>query len=107
MHILARSVWLPKAGNSIAEYEDACWPDGPLDIDTSVFHCAVADGATETSFADVWAKLLVRAYSDGQLSEPDLTQALVPLQATWSEQLSTKTLPWYATEKASNGAFST
>src|SRR5205809_470835 len=105
MHIVARSVCLPKAGNSIDEYEDACWPIEPLCIDVTDFRCAIADGATETSFADIWARLLTENYR--HMNPADLIDILPGLQHIWLEQVSTKTLPWYAAEKVKDGAFST
>jgi len=63
----------PKSGNEFAEYEDAFWVrrvdgDGTLRL-------AVADGATETSFARPWAELLVRGYGKGNLDSKDFCGA--------------------------------
>src|SRR4051812_29570559 len=60
--IRADLLWLPKAGNSVEEYEDA-WATSPDDESSpGQFVCAVTDGATETSFAGLWARLLAEAY---------------------------------------------
>src|SRR5581483_6881715 len=59
--------------------------------------CAVADGATETSFSRLWAKLLV----DGFVNGTDRKE----LKKKWAESISGKELPWYAEEKAQSGAY--
>ena len=52
-----------KKGNAESEYEDASFPNNALEREeVSEFRCAVADGASESAFADVWAQLLVRAF---------------------------------------------
>src|SRR5712664_4061192 len=106
MHVVAQAFWLPKAGNTLEEYEDAYWPERPVDQKTDAFSFAVADGATETSFSDVWAKMLVRAYCQRQLSDKKLSKSLPRLQSTWLKLVSGKPLPWYAEEKLRSGAFS-
>lgn len=94
--------WAPKAGNSPEEYEDAY----ALDVPEGRF--AVADGASETSFARRWARLLV----DGFIAEaPEADAALLtawtkPLAERWAQENDPKALPWYAQEKAKDGAFS-
>ncbi|HEV2327951.1 MAG TPA: hypothetical protein VGY56_04075 [Verrucomicrobiae bacterium] len=99
MEIVATDFWLPKNGSSEAEYEDAsAIAEGKLRF-------AVADGATETSFSKIWAKQLVRAFVDGRLSIPIVTDELGPLQSRWQKIVHRHPLPWYAEEKASDGAF--
>lgn len=71
--------------------------------DLKVFRCAVADGATETSFSGQWARLLCTAYVQNTL---DLTN-LADLQKNWFDEVSGKDLPWYAEEKLASGAFAT
>jgi hypothetical protein len=104
---------LPKDGNSERENEDA-WD---FAVDKSRF--AVADGATETSFSGPWAKQLVRAFTKGSLSVPIEIEELEPLQRRWWDTIVYRTsgeeagpgtrarrsLPWYAEEKAKDGAF--
>ncbi len=97
---------MPKEGNSADEYEDAysCSPaDG---------HFAIADGATESSFADLWAQCLVHRYTAQPLDgAPTPTAAfetwLSPLQKEWHASINWERLPWYAEEKARTGAFAT
>jgi hypothetical protein len=98
MHVTGTMLWLPKDGNTPDEYEDAAHPsDAVDDPDCDSFRCAVADGATETSFSRLWAGLLVRGYVEEE-----------PLEVTrkkWHEEIPTEDLPWYAEEKASAGAY--
>lgn len=97
MHITCRTLWLPKDGNSIDEYEDAAAPNQPIDDDFEVFRCAVADGATETSFSQLWANLLVQGYLDKEEQSA--------LREKWQAQIPREDLPWYAEQKANSGAF--
>ncbi|MDQ3855280.1 MAG: protein phosphatase 2C domain-containing protein [Chloroflexota bacterium] len=106
MHVRAQAYWLPKAGNSEDEYEDAYYPETACISSASGFRCAVADGATETSFSALWARLLVRAYCCGSLSSRNLTSALLPLQREWDEHVAKRPLPWFAEQKARQGAYS-
>jgi hypothetical protein len=107
MRLAAKVFWTPKAGNSEAEYEDAYWPPRDAEWNTEFFRYAVADGATQTSFSRLWARLLVRAYCKGQLHIDRLHRSLQPLQSKWQDQITTKPLPWFAQEKIRQGAFST
>ncbi|HEY9772927.1 MAG TPA: hypothetical protein V6C81_03855 [Planktothrix sp.] len=98
MRILSTAFWLPKKGNAPDEYEDAVFPSESFDSDSiAEFKCAVADGATETSFAGLWAKLLVEGYC-GHL---DIHQ----LRQEWNDQVHEKSLAWYAEQKVNSGAF--
>ena len=107
MHVVAEAFWLPKAGNTPEEYEDAFWPKKSIDRPTPLFRCAVADGATTTSFSRLWARTLVRAYCRGQLGRGKaFLKHLAPLQQKWKMAVSQKPLPWYAEEKLRQGAFS-
>jgi hypothetical protein len=116
MHLRARVLWAPKAGNRSDEYEDAFWPHRTVNraINRTVnrsgrrggsFRFAVADGATETSFSGLWARRLVRAYGEGCFARSDWLAALHREQAAWSAEVLQKPLPWYAEEKARSGAF--
>ena len=105
MQVFARAFWVPKAGNSETEYEDAFWPHKPLDAGGTCFRFAVADGATETSFSKIWAKQLVRAFCKGCLDAPTLFDYLPKLQQRWSAIVRRRPLPWYAEEKVRSGAF--
>ena len=99
MRLFAQAFWLPKSGSTEGEYEDAFWPKRlPVDreAELSDFRVAVADGATETSFSGLWAKLLVRSYAEGRLLPEGFAASLVKLQARWRSAITRKPLPWYA-----------
>jgi hypothetical protein len=95
-----RSFKLPKRGNSAEEYEDA------FAGDPQTGRFAVADGASESSFAGNWARIL----SDGFVhAAPSAALAawLKPLRQRWTDEVGTLPLPWYAEEKRDLGAFAT
>lgn len=97
MRVIGKVFWMPKKGNSIEEYEDSAFPLDSFETEVSEFKCAVADGATETSFAGFWAALLCEGYCENlELKE---------LRKTWNEAVRQKELPWYAEEKMEKGAY--
>ena len=106
MRVTTQTFWLPKAGNSDEEYEDAFWPsEGSAAQPLQGLRCAVGDGATETSFAGNWARLLTRRWCE----EPNCTgflESLSSLQQEWGRQIESIPMAWYAEEKARAGAYS-
>ncbi len=105
MYVTARSFWAPKAGNRSDEYEDAFWPPRRVNRSGGHFRFAVADGATETSFAALWAQRLVHAYGAGCFAGADWLEELRRQQAGWYAEVLQKPLPWYAEEKVRSGAY--
>ncbi len=98
-------MFLPKEGSAAEEYEDAFWPPEASE-GAGVNRFAVADGATETSFSGLWARLLVRAYCDGDMDSKDrISETLRSLQEQWRDHLNSRQLPWYAQHKLLLGAF--
>jgi hypothetical protein len=97
---------MPKEGNTPAEYEDAFWPRAALSFDSVPIRLAVADGATETSFSGLWARLLVTAYGRGRLAEKDWNVDLPRIRRVWRRAVGQRRLPWYAEEKLRAGAYS-
>ncbi len=85
------------------EYEDAysCTDDSS--------HFAIADGATESSFSEIWAQVLTRQFVESPPDFPPRGEAmekwLEPLQKEWHANINWERLPWYAEEKARMGAF--
>ena len=80
MQILVEGFWLPKAGNTEDEYEDALSPkktQGKLERKFPRF--AVADGATESSFSGLWAQLLVDSNSHGPLTAMNIRRRIKEL----------------------------
>lgn len=106
MQIYAQPFWCPKAGNADVEYEDAFYPTHIIDTKTNRFRCAISDGASETSFAKLWAQLLAKAIGNGRLNPECPHATLLQLRSCWQRFVSRKSLPWFAEEKARLGAFS-
>ncbi len=108
MEIFCQSV--QKHGNSQAENEDAFivkkWPTRGKTI--RELRCAIADGATQSSFSGLWARLLVEnAILSGLVpSKNKLEKIILKSRNEWEESLGKINLPWYAQEKSRYGAFS-
>jgi hypothetical protein len=107
MRTSLRIFWTPKRGNTSEEYEDAFWPSEPLDLHSKLLRFAIADGATETSFAGSWAQILTRAYCRDRLSQKKIRKSLPRLQEEWHSSIGKQSLPWYAEQKLTQGAFAT
>jgi hypothetical protein len=91
---------LPKRGHTEDEYEDA-WV-----ADLGAMRFAVADGASESAFAGLWARLLV----EGFVAAPrprDLLPWLGGARRRWSEAVMGLEVPWYVEMKRAEGAFAT
>lgn len=103
--VQSRLLAVPKAGTGVDEYEDAAavrdeeWP----------VRAAVADGATESIFAQVWAETLVEGLCRTSVTPEALAAALPDWQAAWMSALDDQTdeVPWYTAAKAREGAFAT
>ena len=100
MRASATAWWAPKAGNTADEYEDA------YAVEPAARRYAVADGASETSFAKQWAELLVERFVREPPAAAGLPEWLAPMQAAWAAANESKATAWYAEEKARDGAFS-
>lgn len=96
-----RSFCLPKQGNKLEEYEDACA------VNAEAGRFAVADGASESSFAGLWARLLVDGFVKPIEKPEPGSNWLAPLQRRWAGEVDGMTLPWYAEDKRSQGGFAT
>jgi hypothetical protein len=93
---------LPRGGHAPEEYEDA----GAGDRARGRF--AVADGASESTFAGRWAQLLVEGFTSSPLPQPQpLVEWIAPLQVQWLSEAETTELSWYAEAKVREGAFAT
>lgn len=94
-----------KLGNSAEEYEDA------VSSSSEGRRFAIADGATQTSFADRWSQILSLEFiMNPPADEPPpyrWVNWLQPLQEAWSAGIPWDSLPWFATEKARAGACTT
>jgi hypothetical protein len=99
---LARAFWLPRRGNSPAEYEDA------FAMDEATGRYAVADGATEGSFTGLWARLLVESFVKNTCDTASpWPESLTAAQEDWDTDVRARNLPWYAEQDVSRGAHAT
>ena len=108
LNIQWKAYSVTKLGNSPEENEDAFYPEiEQLNIAAqATFVCAVADGATQTSFSRTWARLLVAAVAQKFLPKR-LAEFTAAAQAQWRGHISARSLPWHAEEKVREGAFAT
>lgn len=100
MQASATAWWAPKSGNTASEYEDA------YAVEPAALRFAVADGASETSFAKQWAEQLVDRFVHEPPAPAGLREWVAPMQAAWAGANQGKATAWYAEEKARDGAFS-
>lgn len=107
MRVVSECFSLQKAGNRKDEYEDAYHSSLTVHKDTAYYRFAIADGASESSFADIWADLLASGYCNGQFDSKHLDKSIAKLSKAWKRTLNPKALPWYAQEKLARGAFTT
>jgi hypothetical protein len=97
-----------KSCNSIEENEDAYsphLPNGDL-AGLDFFQCAIADGATRSSFAGDFANYLVETCVQSPKIE-HLNRVIRSSQQQWHQALQGKNLPWHAQEKVKEGAYAT
>lgn len=108
MRLSLHHFWLQKLGNEEADYEDAFAPKIDGIIDQETFAIAIADGATESSFASDWAKMLTRAFVKERFTNIQALQARTEiLSKRWHTFVNCRPLPWFAEEKVRLGAFAT
>jgi hypothetical protein len=91
---------VPKHGHTDAEYEDA-WAADP-----AAGRFAVADGASESAFAALWARLLAEGFLAAK-QPADVTGWLEDARRRWAAEVTGLDLPWYAEMKREQGAFAT
>ncbi|HMA32974.1 MAG TPA: hypothetical protein VKY74_00730 [Chloroflexia bacterium] len=100
----SRLFTLPKAGKTEAEYEDAA----VVDDATGIY--VVADGASDSVFAGLWAQLVAQRFADGLPAASDAQSWrdwLQPAQTAWQTTVHADPLPWYVEPKIRQGAFAT
>jgi hypothetical protein len=104
-----RELRLPRQGGRPDECEDA----SAAAPERGRF--ALADGASESFYAGLWAALLVEAFVRSDEPQPDWRDWLPPVQADWAERAGLLTspgengsaLPWYLESRMRQGAFAT
>lgn len=90
-----------KRGNAAEDYEDA------FAGDPATGRFAVADGASEASFAGPWARALAEAFVSTPGKPWQQLDWLAPPRKKWATQVDALALPWYAESKRDDGAFAT
>jgi len=99
--------YLVKDGNTNDEYEDSFAPKFIGIKETKQFNVSVTDGASESSFASDWAKMLARSYAKTPFNDIDsLSNIIRNLSSRWFSVHSRTKYPWYVEEKINKGAFS-
>jgi len=117
MELCVRTLWLPKAGNSHEEYEDAFSPCRDGSIDGRMLKLAVADGSSEGILSGTWAQILVRSFcrssSLSQGGELPFVEKAYRWWARWKKkyiscrQKRNRPIQWYEEPWLEIGAFST
>lgn len=98
-----------KDGNHPVDYEDAFAVSLTSRSDEPVRY-AIADGATESSFAGQWAEALVRAFAQNRLNlTPAFQPELQSLKVAFNQNVNRQAagLPWHSLEKIHHGAHAT
>lgn len=99
-----------KSGNNKEENEDSYYPrENSIVINREKrFGCAIADGATESSFSKNWAELLTSSISRHNLSIKNIIEIFQSAQIEWLLQISKLNLRWneeIKVREGSNAAF--
>lgn len=108
MNIKVHQFFTQKLGNDIKDYEDAFAPKIEGEKEYQSFCCAISDGASESSFASDWAKMLTRTFVKNPISDVEtLKNVSEELGQRWQKNVHRLPLPWFAEEKVKLGAFAT
>ncbi len=116
MQVVVRSFWLPKAGNSAEEYEDAFYPSYEGERGGSRISFAVADGASEGMLSGPWAQILVRAFCRVNSPPARFNTLLERAYQAWTDwrgyylqlrEQQNRPIQWFEETGLQKGAFST
>jgi hypothetical protein len=101
------SATLQKNGNQISENEDKYAPtlSNGAYFHTKEFRCAISDGATESSFSQIWADHLVNEYINAKFH--DSSGFIADAKRKWNGDVSRIEHTWASQEKIKNGSFAT
>lgn len=114
MRASVTTLWVPRAGSNVAQYEDAFYPrtDGARHARRLRF--AVADGASESMLSGLWADLLVRTWCKARRRR--LPQILELAKGAWEVELAAyledrdrndRPIQWFEEPGLEKGAFAT
>ncbi len=95
-----RVLSVPKRGYTAEECEDA-WAAA-----AAAGRFAVSDGASESAFAGLWARLLVEGFLKAKRPR-DMAGWLGEARRQWSAAVMGLELPWYAEMKRAEGSYAT
>jgi len=115
MTVFLSSFYVPKAGNTEKEYEDAFAPIKVGEYSGDILRFAVADGATEGMLSGKWANILVKVFSRAKEHSIDHKDILAKAHEGWDKSQKSyleyrkrcKPIQWYEETGLENGAFST
>ena len=109
MKLVWKSFSICKDGNREEENEDAVSPQlaNGIRVNTDKFSCAMADGATTSSFSKLWAALLVKEASLSNDLQKEFFQAVNNARMRLNTELDGNQLSWPAMIKVRQGAFAT
>lgn len=113
MRLSVKPFRLPKAGSSLAEYEDACHPARAGRRGGSRVRLAIADGATEGVGSGVWADILAQTYSTSRARQVSVQHLSRTARRRWrrwraryiAEAEARGGLPWFVEDGLQRGAF--
>jgi hypothetical protein len=95
-----RAFHLPRSDSTAEEYEDA-WA-----ADAAAGRFAVADGASESTYAGLWARLLAEGFVAAR-RPGSFAGWLDGPRSRWAAAVMGPELPWYGEMKRAAGAFAT
>lgn len=103
--ITVREYHRPKLGNSEEEYEDS------FSYNLNKGRVAIADGASDSIFSNVWARSLVNAFTNGSVTysaDPAFLKSIIFMaRRTWYNSIEWDSLRVFVRNKAIKGSFST
>lgn len=114
--IYASTFWLPKAGNSLDEYEDAFHSGAKGVVFGDQLSFAVADGASEGMLSGEWAKILVLTFCRNKDIQGNAMSFLERAHRSWDAWITNyfqrrekqnRPIQWFEEDGFQNGAFST
>ena len=97
----ARGFRLARRGSSAEECEDA-WA-----IDAEASRVAIADGATESAYPGIWARLLVEHFTREPCDWPGWIAQVQPRWLEAVQEVGASPLPWFVEQSLAQGAFAT
>ncbi|WP_393971982.1 hypothetical protein OXIME_000578 [Oxyplasma meridianum] len=97
---------ISKLGNPSREYEDS------LNFDLEKGRFAIADGASGSTFSDIWAESLTQTFVNSRIDLFENTNEIMEDMIStsreyWYDNINWKALPWFLKNKSISGSYST